>query len=379
MTVPEITPRELFEALGNGEKLQVVDVRAPARVESGRVHPVPDALFRNIPGSTLMAATDLRAVGVDPAVPVVVVCGHGNDSRICAAVLNRMGASARSLAGGMASWMNLSVARSLPPPAGLDHLVQFDRIGKASLGYLLASSGESMIIDPPRDPGPFLAMAATLGTRLIAVVDTHVHADYISGAAALSASTGVPYYLHPADGVSPYDGSPGRIDTRSLHDGLTLRLGRCTLEVVHTPGHSPGSVSLRIGDEAAFTGDFLFVESVGRPDIADRTEEWSVLLWRSIRAVREQWPRGIIIYPAHYGSEGERGKDGAVSAPLGELVLRNPSLRFQDEHAFSVWIAANRTAVPPAYRAMKEINLGILSAGERESDELESGKNECAI
>ena len=379
VSVPEISPMEFMKALEAGDEIQVVDLRSPERVAAGRIDIVPPERFHNVQGSVLARLPDPGAAGIDPSIPVVVVCGHGNDSRIGAAVLNRMGASARSLSGGMASWMKLSVPRVLPSPGGIDRLVQFDRIGKGALGYLLISSGEAMIIDPPRDPGPYLKEAEALGGRIIAVADTHVHADYISGAAPLARELGIPYYLHPADNVFPYDESPGRLDIRPLRDGVSLRIGRCTLGVVHTPGHSPGSVTYTIGDEAAFTGDFLFISSIGRPDIADRTDEWSALLWESIQSVRSKWPRDLVIYPAHYGSENERGAGGAVSAPFGDLVSRTPPLRMARESEFRDWIQRNGSAVPAAYRTIKAINVGLRSAAERESDELEAGKNECAI
>jgi glyoxylase-like metal-dependent hydrolase (beta-lactamase superfamily II) len=370
---------DFIKILERGEAVQVVDVRSPQRVASGRIHLVPAEHFHNIVGSRLIGITDLGSLGMDPAVPVVVVCGHGNDSKFGAMHLNRLGAHARSLTGGMASWMTLTVPRQLPLPRGIDHMVQFDRVGKGSLGYLIVSSGRAMIIDPPRDPGPFLDLMKKSGGTLDSVADTHVHADYISGAPALARELGVPYYLHPADNVYPYDDSPGRLDIRPLHDGMSIPLGSATIGVAHTPGHSPGSVTFILGSESAFTGDFLFVGSLGRPDIADKTEEWSRLLWRSVQSARRDWPADMVVYPAHYSSGNERGNGGAVCAKFGDILTRNAALQFPDEAGFVEWIKQNEARVPAAYRTIKGINVGLWSAGERESDELESGKNECAL
>jgi glyoxylase-like metal-dependent hydrolase (beta-lactamase superfamily II)/rhodanese-related sulfurtransferase len=378
-TVPEITPLEFIRALEGGEAFQVVDVRLPEKAAGRSIDLVPPERFHTIAGSSLIGLPDLAGTGIDPALPAVVVCGHGNDSKLSTAFLNRMGVSARSLSGGMASWMKLSIARPLRPPDGLDGLVQFDRIGKGALGYLLTSSGEAMIIDPPRDPGPYLDLMEKSGGSLVAVADTHVHADYISGAPSLARERGVPYYLHPADNVYPYDDSPGRLNIRPLHDGMSIHLGRCVVGVVHTPGHSPGSVTYKIGNDAAFTGDFLFVTSIGRPDIADRTGEWSAFLWKSLQSVRNVWPPDLVVYPAHYSSAGERAEGGAVCAKFGDLCSRNPSLRIGDESRFMNWIRQNEAVVPGSYRTIKGINVGLLSAGERESDDLESGRNEWAL
>lgn len=378
-SVPEISPLEFMQMRERGEDVQIVDVRSPQRVASGRIDLVPAERFHNIAGSRLIGMTDLDAVGIDPAIPVVVVCGHGNDSRFGAIHLNRLGAHARSLSGGMAAWMTLTVSRPLPLPGGIDHMFQFDRVGKGALGYLIVSSGRAMIVDPPRDPGPILEAMKNAGGTLDSVADTHVHADYVSGAPALSRESGVPYYLHPADNVYPYDESPGQLDIRPLRDGISIPLGRAAIGIVHTPGHSPGSVTLRLGSDAAFTGDFLFVSSLGRPDIADRTEEWSRLLWKSVQSVRRNWPAEMVIYPAHYSSEDERGSGGVVGAKLGDILARNSALQFPDETAFLGWVMRHQATVPSAYRTIKGINVGIMSASEREFDELESGKNECAL
>ena len=176
------------------------------------------------------------------------------------------------------------IERPLAPPPALDRLVQFDRVGKGALAYLLVSDGEALVVDPPRDIAPFLEAARASGARLIAVADTHVHADYISGAPALARESGATYWLHPADSSYAYDGTPGRLEFSPLEDGGTLRVGRATLDVRHTPGHTLGSVSLLLGQSHAFTGDFVFVESLGRPDLGDRAADWAPVLWGIARA-----------------------------------------------------------------------------------------------
>ena len=112
-SAPEITPDELAAALEAGEPIQVVDVRAPIRVESGRIELVPDDRFVNIAGSKLVRHRALEGTGIDPAVPAAVVCGHGNDSKVLAQHLIGLGCEARSLEGGMSSWMMLCLAREL--------------------------------------------------------------------------------------------------------------------------------------------------------------------------------------------------------------------------------------------------------------------------
>ncbi|MBK7369639.1 MAG: hypothetical protein IPJ04_17630 [Candidatus Eisenbacteria bacterium] len=161
--------------------LQLVDVRRPEAVNQGRIDLLPLERFVNILGSQLLARTNLGGTGIDPELRTVAVCGHGNSSKQATEHLRALGVDAVSLRGGMAAWMNLVVERALPAPRGLDHLLQFDRIGKGSLAYLLVRGGEALVVDPPRLTAPITTAAARLGARITAVADTHVHADYVSG------------------------------------------------------------------------------------------------------------------------------------------------------------------------------------------------------
>jgi glyoxylase-like metal-dependent hydrolase (beta-lactamase superfamily II) len=375
--VPEITPLDLAQTLERGAPLQVLDIRAPHAVAGGAIAVPPPARFLAVPGSRLLARGDAAASGLDPGVPVAVVCGHGNSSRQVAAWLAAQGFDARSLDGGMAAWTRTALPRPLPAPAGFDALVQFDRLGKGALGYVLVSDGQAVAIDPPRHGDAVLAAAEEAGARLVAVVDTHIHADYLSGGPALAARLGAPYRLHAADTVSPFDGRPGRLASAPLGDGDTLPVGRGTLQVAHTPGHTLGSVTLLAGD-TAFTGDFVFVRSVGRPDLAGRAAEWVEDLWRSLERARREWPADLTIRPAHYASDEERAPDRSVGGRWGDLLEANEALAIRDAAAFREWVRARTREAPDAYRIIKTVNLGLAQVTDAQADELEGGKSECA-
>lgn len=382
----EIGPIELARALENGEPIQVLDVRAPHRLANGRVEPVPSERFLNIPGSQLLGM-DLSRIGLEASTPVAVVCSLGNDSLVVARTLRQRGFEARSLRGGVTGWMRIVLPRELDPPAGFDRLIQFDRVGKGALGYVLASDGEAIVIDPSRDWQRYVEAAGDAGARVAAVADTHVHADYISGAADLARALEVPYYLHPADAVYPYDGTPGNLDHVPLADGAELSVGRGRLLTVHTPGHTEGHAAFVAGSsatpladgEAVFTGDFIFVESVGRPDLAGKTDEWCGDLWRSLVRARETWPDTLRILPGHYARDSERNEDRSVERPFGELRVSNAALRMAEEAAFRAWVAGSVTAPPAAYARIKAINVGLVAVSNAEADLLEAGKNECAL
>ncbi len=377
--VPEITPEELVRRLESGASIRVLDVRAPAALAGGRIDIVPADRFLNIRGSEILSMGDAVATAIAPDGPIAVVCGRGNSSRQIALHLNEIGFQASSLKGGMAAWADAVVPRRLAPPSGFDHLVQFDRIAKGALGYLLAAGGEAVLIDPPRKPQPYLDRARELGLKVVGVADTHVHADYISGGPALSRSLRVPYYLHPADAILPYDGSVAKVAYSPIEEGQGIRIGGSEVRVEHTPGHTEGSVTYRAGDDAALTGDFLFVRSVGRPDLGGKTDEWTPVLWESIERARRSWRPDLRIYPAHYASEAEREPDRCVGCSFGGLPEVNEPMRLRDAGEFIAWVKRKVGSSPDAYRKIKAINLGLVEIWEMEAQELEGGRNECAL
>jgi len=376
---PEISAEELIAAVEAGEEIHILDVRAPERLQAGRIDIVPEDWFSNIKGSELLQHEDLNDAGLDQDIPLVVVCGLGNDSRRIARHFAEAGYRANSLRGGMAAWMRTIVARELAAPPELDHFLQLDRIGKGALGYLLVSDGEAMIVDPPRHTAPYVDRITQLGAKLVAVADTHAHADYISGGPALAASFGVPYYLHPKDAIYPYDGTQGPVEHTAVYNGTMIPVGRAEVEVLHTPGHTEGSVTYRVGSHFALTGDFLFVHSVGRPDLGGKTEEWTGILWQSLENARHEWPPQLEIYPAHYGSPLERRPDHVVGSSMAELMEINEAMRIDDPQAFLAWVKGRAGSFPEAYRRIKGINVGLVKVDEVEAEQLEAGKNQCAL
>ena len=376
----EVGSAELAHRLEASEPIQVLDLRAPARLANGMVSPVPPDRYLNIRGSELLALGDPAEAGLRPASEVVVVCGNGNDSVRVAAWLTVAGYEAKSLHGGIVDWMHLSIPRPLPAPPGFDRLIQFDRSGKAALGYLLVSGEEAIAVDVSLYYQPWLDEAERAGAKITAVADTHVHADYISGGPNLARALDVPWYLHPADMVYPYDGTPGVLPFTSIGEGDEIRVGDGRLEVLHTPGHTEGSVTFLAGDRAAMTGDFLFVESVGRPDLTGRTEEWSELLWASTHRALTEWEGSWHVLPAHYAREAERNPDRTVAAELGELRESNQALRLAAGHEeFVEWVIAHEAPAPETYPKIKATNVGLVTVSQAEANILEAGRNECAI
>jgi glyoxylase-like metal-dependent hydrolase (beta-lactamase superfamily II) len=219
-------------------------------------------------------------------------------------------------------------------------------------------------------------MRGPSGARGSSASPTRTRTRTTSRAEALARAHDAPYYLHCGRDL-PADGTPGALRFKPVVGGERLRVGRAQIEVVHTPGHTEGSVTLKCGDRFALTGDFIFVASVGRPDLGGKTEEWTKVLFESLKAAKRAWPVTLMVYPAHYGSAAERAADRTVGGAFGEL--ENEPLRIDDAERFAAWIRSRAGKFPDAYRRIKAINIGLESVEDEEADVLEAGRNECAL
>ena len=187
--------------------------------------------------------------------------------------------------------------------------------------------GKAAVVDPhEEDIDAYIAFSASKGMRITQVVDTHVHADHRSGGPALAKKLGIPYCLHEAADVA--------LSFKPLRDGQEIDLGNTRAKVLHTPGHSPESISLvvtdlRRGTEPwfALTGDTLFVGAVGRPDLPGRARENAGELYDSIHAKLLSLPDELEIYPGHFaGSACGAGMSGKPSSTIAFEKRWNPLL-----------------------------------------------------
>lgn len=377
--VPSLEPDELALRLERGEPLQVLDIRASDKVARSRVTFGAALEFQAMPNSRLFALPSLKPLRLDRARTVAVICGHGNSSRQTTAFLRERGFDAYTVVGGMAKWETVYVARRLAPTPAIEYVIQLDRVGKGCLSYVLVSDGDAVVVDPGRHVERYDEVLRDVRATPAAVVDTHIHADYLSGARRAAARWSVPYFLHAADTRSPYDGAPGRFVSRPLSDGDHIAFGRAVLRVEHMPGHTLGSLVLIADDELALTGDFLFVASIGRPDLGGKPEEWAGLLWKSLERARQKWPGDLVILPAHYARETERRADRSVGARFDVITATNEPARMKDERAFLRWIADHHAAAPEAYRTIKLANLGLVEISDAEAETIEFGPNQCAV
>ena len=235
----------------------------------------------------------------------------------------------------------------------------FEAEGLAQLSYLVGDevAGLAAVIDPRRDIGEYLDRARERGVRIVAAIDTHIHADFVSGAAALRRAVGAKLHGGPVGYGYPVD---------VLTDGDEIRLGKMTLTAVHTPGHTPEHICLVArggrGAEAAwgvFTGDTLFAGEVGRPDLlGEGTEE--TLARQLFHTLHEKLlPLGdeLIVYPGHGKGSPCGGAIGdRTTTTIGYERKHNPRVAIRDEAAFVENVLSSQTPAPRYYARMKVVN-----------------------
>jgi hydroxyacylglutathione hydrolase len=239
---------------------------------------------------------------------------------------------------------------------------QFEVKGLAQYSYLLFSEGEAIVIDPMRDIDRYTDYADEHGLVIKYVTETHIHADFASGALALSRATGAQLAL------SLYDQEPYRYKMRhqGLRNGDALHIGSLRLSALHTPGHTPEHLSFVLFDEARdpaqplalFTGDFLFVGSLGRPDLLgeDAKQQLAHDLYRSLHQRIASLPDGVQLYPGHgAGSLCGAGMSERPESTLGYERLIQPLFKL-DEDAFVREILGSVPPMPSYYPRMKALN-----------------------
>jgi glyoxylase-like metal-dependent hydrolase (beta-lactamase superfamily II) len=290
---------------------------------------------------------------------IVLICAKGMRAAKAATFLRGHGVTARVLDGGMEAWA--STYDTVEATFGNATVIQLRRRGKGCLSYVVGAGDRAIVIDPSLDVTQYTRVAALHGWRISDVLDTHLHADHVSGARSLASSTGATLRLSPSEHFL-YDFEP-------LVDGTTIELAGgsgLSVEAVSVPGHTEGSTLFQLAERAVFTGDTLFLESVGRPDLADQAEPFARNLYRSLHERILPLGDDVMVFPAHYGAGVEIRAGSFVAKSLGEL-----------RHTLA-WAVANVKDRPPNYQKIVSINAGRSQVSD-DASEIELGPNRCAI
>lgn len=375
-----ISSDELYRKVAAGERVMLLDLRDRDEFEAWRITgenveatQIPHVKF--IQAQVTDTVTDLVAeAGIDLDEPIVAVCPRGEASAHVAELLRSAGVDAVNLDDGMDGWARVFVSHELPTDGAVT-VRQYYRPSSGCLSYLLYAGGEAVVIDPLwAFADRYIEDAGELGVDLVYAIDTHVHADHLSGVRAVADRSG-------AEPVVP-DGALDRglaYEATTVTDGDRLSIGEAAIEAIHTPGHTTEMTSFR-ADAVLFTGDGLFLESVARPDLergAEGAVELADALFDSLHERLLVMPDDTRVAPGHVGPTAHPAGDGTYSATIGEL--RELDILGVDRDVFVERVSGDLPPRPANFETIIEANIGTQQVTEDEAFELELGPNNCAV
>ena len=378
----QLTVAELAAALDTDDDRRVVDTRPPDGYDAWHL---PGAV--NIPYHPVEGLGDGRSWESIRSqlgdTPVAVICGKGLASTPFGIELARRGHDDVAVVkGGMEDWSKLYDVVEVATDGDL-FLAQVQRRAKGCLGYVVGdrAAGEAVAVDPTRQHHEFELVAADAGTVLTGVVDTHIHADHLSGGRDLADRLSVPYYLSgdAADrGVA--------VDYTPIAGGDTIPVGAVDIDIVAAPGHTTELLTLRVDDRYLLTADALFVDSVGRTELefgAGDAAHGAELLYDTLHDRYASLPDDTVVLPGHVsvdsGGRFSAGSAGElVATTLGELRAELPIFSL-DREAFVERVTATTTEKPPNYTVVIDVNRGQHELTDDEATGLELGPNNCAV
>lgn len=368
----QISASQLYRALSRGEVPEILDLRNSEDASAAPVEGPRPVRVNNIALWHVLDDPAGRAAQI--ADGAVAVCAHGNGAEMIAEELAAVGRRVIPLTGGMLAWSQLLVPHPLPLGDGPLRAWQVLRPAKGCLSYVIGVPGQHcLVVDPARHTEVYRELAEANRMRITHVVDTHLHADHISGGPLLATQEGAVYGL-------PVDDAPDVAwPVQPLRDGERIRLGEkehVEIMGLHLPGHTPGTTAVVVPDVLVAAGDTVFVRGVGRPDLTGQAAQLARALYDSVRTRLASMAPQTWLLPAHWSSADEIGADGTVRATIGD-VLSGDLLAGLDPDAFVAEVLRSLPAAPSSYERIRAVNTGA-PAGDEERLTLEVGRNQCA-
>lgn len=374
MTVSKWTAAQVARKVIENKELFILDVRNQDAFADWKIDGHKFKYY-NIPYFELLDGVEEILPSIPEDQDVLVVCAKEGSSLMVAEMLSEAGRDVAYLEGGMKSWSMYLEPIKVADLADGGALYQFVRLGKGCLSYMVISGNEAVVIDAVRFTDVFTNFAKEKGVEIKHVFDTHLHADHISGGRQIAAETGAAYYLPPKDAEEVI------FDYIPLTDELKVQIGASKIDVnaLYSPGHTIGSTSFVIDNQFLLTGDILFIDSIGRPDLAGLADDWVGDLRETLYARYRELAQDLIVLPAHFMIIDELNEDGTVAKRLGDLFKENHGLNIEDEEEFRRTVTEQLPPQPNAYQQIRQVNMGKISPNHDEQTEMEIGPNRCAV
>jgi len=355
-----ISGDSLWESIKQDSDVFLLDVREPQEFAEFKI---PGAV--NIPLSQLFTSGSKAHLPKDKK--IVTICSHGNRSMVATFALAQNGLESTSLVGGMSLWNQVLGATTLKENDVT--IIQVEKIGKGCLSHIIGSDGEAVVIDPTHPAKKYTEFAQKENLKITKVIDTHQHADHVSAAKDLAQIAGAKLYL---SNLEEY-----KIESEKIEDGSTIQFGTKQLRAIHTPGHTPGGMSFILDSKYVFSGDILFVEGIGRPDLRDQAEEFAVKLYDTLHNKILKFGDDTKIFPTHHG-EGLSPTKGGLFYTTVQNAKKLPLLDL-GQAEFVSKVVSITTPRPLNYSMIIKINKGDISIAPEQIPDLEMGPNRCSI
>lgn len=363
---PTISAETLADRVANGDPVTILDVRPEVdwSIDAASVTalhtPVTEAL------------ADPAALAAELSGPVTVLCNRGISAQPVAEALRAHGSDAAVLEGGMRGW--ISVLQARPVELGVDgvDVYQVQRPGRGCLSYVVVAGERALVVDPAPDAGYYEELVSQHGARVTDVVDTHLHADHLSGARELADRTGAALRL-PAAALQRGVAYADRV--QPLHDGDPIELDGVSVRAIALPGHTTDMTGLLVADRALIAGDSLFADGLARPDLERGDPEGARRMARTLHATLHDRVLAlgddVLLLPGHT-HPGVRAD--ALAPTLAEARAAVDELSIADADEFAERLVSAMPPRPANYEAVIAVNSGTHPF----DPELESGGNSCA-
>lgn len=374
MSINEMTAKEVAKKVIQKEQLFILDVRNESDFNDWKIEGESIEIF-NTPYFDLLDGVEEIMDKIPTHKEILVVCAKEGSSILVAEMLSDAGRSVSYLKGGMKAWSEHLEPVKIGDLNNGGEIYQFVRLGKGCLSYMVVSNGEAAVIDSTRMTNVYLDFADRIDARITHVLDTHLHADHISGGRTIAEATNATYWLPPKDAEEV------QFEYQPLENNSVITIGNTDIAIhaLYSPGHTIGSTSFIVNDKYLLSGDILFIDSIGRPDLAGLAEDWVGDLRETLYMRYRELSDDLIVLPSHFMIIEELNEDGSVAKKLGTLLAENHGLNISDEQEFREMVTGNLPPQPNAYQEIRETNMGKIIPDEDKQREMEIGPNRCAV